>query len=180
MRNVVSPSVLFFLLMLLCVSCETQLKNEKSVNKSESRKELKKRFSEAVQGIPLTIPLIEESDPSLFLMPVSNGDDSLRVDRLYLVDTRGEKFDFERDVYRIDSVDRMCIVEDSMFRTIAFVSNIHDYKKRKYVINAFMFYDILQIKDNQWDYPSALKLPVTVRPATPKEIREAYGRSSED
>lgn len=173
MRNVVNLSVLFFLLMLVCMSCETQ-KNEKSAkSKAESRKELKKRFSEAVQGIPLTIPLIEESDPSLFLMPVSNGDDSLRVDRLYLVDTTGEKFDFERDVYRIDSVDRMCIVEDSMFRTIAFVSNKH--KKSKYAINGVMFYEMMQIKDNQWDYPSALKLPVTVRAATPKEIREAYG-----
>lgn len=173
MRNVVNQSVLFFLLMLVCMSCETQ-KNEKSAkSKAESRKELKKRFSEAVQGIPLTIPLIEESDPSLFLMPVSNGDDSLRVDRLYLVDTTGEKFDFERDIYSIDSVDRMCIVEDSMFRSIAFVSNKH--KKSKYAINGVMFYEMMQIKDNQWDYPSALKLPVTVRAATPKEIREVYG-----
>lgn len=172
MRNVVNISVLFFLLLVFCVSCETQLKKYVK-SKAESRKELEKQFSEAVQGIPLVTPLIGESSPCLFLMPVSNDDDNLRVDRLYLVDTTGEKFDFERDIYSIDSVDRMCIVEDSMFRSIAFVSNKH--KKSKYAINGVMFYEMMQIKDNQWDYPSALKLPVTVRAATPKEIREAYG-----
>lgn len=159
MRNVVNISVLFFLLLVFCVSCETQLKKYVK-SKAESRKELEKQFSEAVQGIPLVTPLIGESSPCLFLMPVSNDDDSLRVDRLYLVDTTGEKFDFERDIYEIKHIERIDETENSSCKYIAVVSNIQDKTQHEYEIDGFMYNQIWKINNGKWDYPSAIKIPV--------------------
>ena len=76
----------FFLFVLLCTSCETQFKNEESITipMADSRKQTEIRFAQAIQGIPLVIPLPEESDPTLFLMPVSNDKDILKIACKYM------------------------------------------------------------------------------------------------
>jgi len=66
-----------------------------------SRKHTEAKFIQAIQGIPLIIPLPKESDPTLFLMPVLNSEKVRRVDRLYLVDCMQDGFRFDRDIYEI-------------------------------------------------------------------------------
>ena len=53
-------------------------------------------------GTPLVVPLLEESDPGLFLIPIATGD-SLTVDALYLADATGTMFDIN-NLYPIKSV----------------------------------------------------------------------------
>lgn len=152
----------FFLFVLLCTSCETQFKNEESITipMADSRKQTEIRFAQAIQGIPLVIPLPEESDPTLFLMPVSNDKDILKIDRLYLVDSTGEEFDFERDIYEIKHIERIDETENSSCKYIAVVSNIQDKTQHEYEIDGFMYHKIWKINNGKWDYPSAIKIPV--------------------
>lgn len=170
---------LFFLIVILCIGCEMQQKKDKPahMSKYEAYSQARERFSQAVQGNPLVVPLIEESDPSLILMPVSNDTSNFKVDRLYLVDTTREKFDYARDIYNIDSFERICISpEDSLFRTRAYVSNVHDKKYHMFSINGYMYKEILKIYNGKWDYPPATIIPINERVATEEEIREVFSR----
>ena len=152
----------FFLFVLLCASCETQFKNEESITipKADSRKQTEIRFIQAIQGIPLVIPLPEESDPTLFLMPASNDNNILKVDKMYLVDSTREKFVFERDIYEIKHIERIDETENSSCKYIAVVSNIQDKTQHEYEIDGFMYHQIWKINHGEWDYPSAIKIPV--------------------
>lgn len=152
----------FFLFVLLCTSCETQFKKEESITipKADSRKQTEIRFIQAIQGIPLVIPQPEESDPTLFLMPASNDNNILKVDKMYLVDSTREKFVFERDIYEIKHIERIDEKEDSSCKYIAVVSNILDKTQHEYEIDGFMYHQIWKINDGEWDYPSAIKIPI--------------------
>ena len=152
----------FFLFVLFCTSCETQFRNEESINipKVDSRKQTEIRFAQAIQGIPLVTPLPEESDPTLFLMPVSNDNDTLKIDRLYLVDSTREEFVFERDIYEMKHIERIGETEDSSCKYIAVVSNILDKTQHEYEIDGYMYHLIWKINNGEWDYPSALKISV--------------------
>ena len=167
---------LFFLLILLFVSCGTPLNNERPVNepKADSRTQTEIRFAQAIQGIPLVIPLPEESDSTLFLMPASNDNNILKVDKLYLVDSTREKFVFERDIYEIKHIERIDETEDSSCKYIAVVSNVLDKTQHEYEINGYMYHLIWKINNGKWDYPSAIKIPIMVRSSTTKEIREDF------
>jgi hypothetical protein len=166
---------LFFFLTFL-FSCKRQLTNEKkSVYQSKviSHKELENRLRQTIHGIPLGgIPILEKSTPALFLMPVSNTPDSL-VEKVYLIDGTRDDFLFERDFYKIICIGRSN-AEDSIYKNMAFVSNVRYKTLHLFEIDGFMYHQIMKINKGEWDdYPTAVKIPAFVRSATTNELREA-------
>jgi hypothetical protein len=145
------------ILMLLGISSEAQSIKKEALNDSSvyiSHKQTEIKFTQAIQGTPLVIPLPEESDPTLFLMPVSDNDTIPTVDRLYIVDGTREKFSFERDIYKVDRIER---TEETIK---AVVSSIYDGNERKYEIDGFLFHEIWLINSDKWEYSSNIKIPV--------------------
>lgn len=149
-------------LMFLSISCEKQSISEKSLDNSSvsSRKQTEDKFIQTIHGTPLIIPLPAESDPTLFLMPVSDSKDVLRVDRLYLVDCLQDKFRFERDIYEILWVVRMNETEESAIKYIAVVSSIITGTQHEYEIDGFMMHQIWKINNDKWKYKSNIKIPI--------------------
>lgn len=98
-------------------------------------------------GTPLRVPLIELSDPALFLVPVAERD-SLAVDALYLADARGKTFSVN-NVYPIK-----CVVynqnDDEPYRLT--VSD-KDGRTKTYVIDSFMYHELRKIMDDDYQWP---------------------------
>lgn len=142
--------------MLLGINCKAQSIKNEALNDSSvyiSHKQRRMKFAQAVQGTPLVIPRPEESDPTLFLMPVSNNDTIPTVDRVYLVDATRDTFSFERDIYKIIRIERS---EESI---IAVVSSVYDNRKYQFEIDGFLFHEIWLINKNKWKHPSNIKIP---------------------
>lgn len=142
----------------------TQTESEKTKEKSDKQslaryyKQLEKSFSEAVDGIPLSYPLVEMSDPSLFLMPVAD-DSTMHVQRLYLIDsTHG--FSYDHSIYSLDSIYYYIDAEEPLR---AIVSRM-DGLKTSFIIDGFMYHKIIQINKNN-EYSSNLVIPVIKIPA---------------
>lgn len=154
--------ILILFLVLLGISCETQYNTENPKDNSleKSIKQTETRFSQAIHGIPLVIPLPEESDPTLFLMPVSNDKTDLSVDRIYLVDCLQEEFVFERDIYKINYIERINETEESSVKYIAVVSSIENGSLYEYEIDAFTYHQIRKINSNTWEYKSNITIPI--------------------
>jgi len=145
------------ILMLLCIGSKAQSIKIEALNDSSvyiSHKQTEMKFAQAIHGTPLVIPLPEESDPTLFLMPVSDNDTIPTVDRLYLVDGTRMKFCFERDIYTVDRIER---TEESI---IAVVSSTYGGSKHNYEIDGFLFHEICLINSDKWKCPSNIKIPV--------------------
>lgn len=122
-------------------------------------------LSQAVNGIPLSIPLFWLSDPTYFLMPVSNSQskDSLAVDRVYIVDaTHPESFDYSC-IYAVDSL--KIYNEEIGCNYVAVVHGLNDktLKRFEIEIDGFMFHQIYRkINKNLYDYPSKVKVPLKI------------------
>ena len=146
-----------FFLMLLTLNAKAQLNHQEVLKDSslqESLKQTKMMFTRAIQGYPVVVPLPQESDSTIFLMPVSDCDTVPKVDRLYLVDnTRGD-FSFERDIYMVHKIERT----DNTI--IAMVTNVCDGKVCKIEIDDFLLHEIRLINRGKWKYPSNIKIPV--------------------
>lgn len=169
-------TVLFLLLILVGTSsCDTQLKKEdsKKTSLAEFHKEKENQIRQAIQGVPFVIPLPEESDPGLFLMPASNSNDSLKVDRLYLIDGTRDDFVFERDIYEIKCIERTNVAEDSTYKNKALVLNVRYKTPHLFEIDGLMYHQIMKINKGEWDYPTAIKIPAVLRSATTNEVKEA-------
>lgn len=122
-------------------------------------------LSQAVNGLPLSIPLFWLSDPAYFLMPVSNSQskDSLAVDRIYIVDaTHPESFDYN-SIYGVDSL--KIYNEEIGCNYAAVVHGLNDktLKRFEIVIDGFMFHQIYRkINRNLYDYPSRVQVPLKI------------------
>ena len=99
-------------------------------------------------GTPLRVPLIEESDRTLFLVPVAEGD-SLKVDVLYLADARGTSFDVINNLYLIK-----CVIyspnDDEPYRLIV---RDKDGSTKTYVIDSFMYHELWKVMDDDYQWP---------------------------
>lgn len=94
-----------FLLLIACITLFAC--NEVEVNKP-SRKEIEETESalrRATGGSPLVIPFIEESDPSIFVIPVSDSNTNM-VEKVYILDARSGKVNYSNDIYELDSIVR--------------------------------------------------------------------------
>ena len=149
----------YFLLVLLC-SCNEQIVFDKEEmrmdeNSNTSIKEVERKFSKAIHGIPLIIPLPEESDPTLSLMPVSEYKDNPEIDRLYLVDETQDEFCFERDIYEINYV--IVMTEEAKYTAV--VSSLADDTQQEFDIDQFMLNDLYMFKTDKW-LKSNLNTPI--------------------
>ncbi len=97
-------------------------------------------------GTPLRVPLIEESDRTLFLVPIAKGD-SLTVDALYLADATGKTFDLS-NLYPIKSVIYCPNVNEPYRLTVS----DKDGSTKTYVIDSFMYHELrkIMVDDYQW------------------------------
>lgn len=147
---------------LLFIGCEGKSDNNEPVSALNNGpcKQTEIRFTQAVKGTPLIIPLPEQSDPTLFLMPVSNNKDTLRVDRLYLVDCTQKEFIYERDIYMINEIKKVNDVKDSIVKFIATVTSDKDASQHEYEIDGYTYHQIRKINNGTWDYKSNIKIPV--------------------
>ena len=142
------------------MSCFAQERNIEEAVVYKSRKQTEMEFAQSIQGTPLVIPLVRESDKSLFLMPVANDSTIRRVDRLYLVDSTQDDFIYERDIYRVDSIVKKNV--DSLYSTYyAVVSNIKDGINKEYELDGYMYHQIRKINDNKYEYKSNIKIKIT-------------------
>lgn len=133
----------------------------KKTSLAESRKETELKFAQTVQGTPLIIPFIEESDHSLFLMPVANDKKDPKIDRIYLVDSKQDEFIFERDVYKINYI-KKAIDETKAVSVhfIAVVSRVKDGTQHEYEIDSYTYLQIKKMCDSKWEYKSNIKIPI--------------------
>lgn len=113
-------------------------------------------FSKALNGTPLSIPYLEESDSAYFLIPVSDDDKKLCIDRLYFVDGTQKKFDYDRDIYQIDSIRK----KNGTYYVM--VSRIKSKVKKEFEIDGLLLHDIYNINKNKADYKSNICIPIIV------------------
>lgn len=151
---------IFFLLLFTFfkMSCYAQ---ERTIGEpvSKSRKQTEMEFAKSIQGVPLVIPLVAESDKTLFLMPVANDSITRRVDRLYLVDSTQDDFIYERDIYQVDCVKKNVDSDHSTYYVV--VSSIKDGIYKEYEIDGYMYHQIRKINDNEYEYyKSNIKIPI--------------------
>ena len=135
-----------------------------------SRRQTELNFTRSVNGIPLVIPLIEESSPSLFLMPVAT-DTSMCIQKLYIVDSTQKfrfGFNYDRDVFSVDSV-YYYIDEEEPWIVVA---SGKDGTKKKFSIDGFTYRDIVLINKNEYRCPLSLVIPVIKIPKAPKEMEQ--------
>ena len=104
-------------------------------------------------GVPLIIPLLEESHPGLFLVPVAERD-SLAVDALYLADATGTMFDIN-NLYPIKSV----IYSPNGDEPYRLLVTDKDGSTKTYVIDAWMFRELKRIMNNDYQWPVNCHLP---------------------
>lgn len=100
---------LFFLSFVLlgCRNLAYEYEVEEPKTALESSRLLRFRFAQAVHGTPLEVPLLYESDSSVFIMPVSYDKENIKIDRFYLVDyTNRNAFSFEDDIYLINRIEK--------------------------------------------------------------------------
>lgn len=142
------------------LSAQTENAKELSDKQSLAKyyRQVKKNFSEAVDGIPLSYPLIEKSDPALFLMPVAD-DSAMHVQRLYLIDATND-FTYDRSIYSLDSVYYNIDAEEPL---MAIVSR-KDGLRTSFIIDGFMYHTIIQISKNKYEFPSNIAIPI-IKPA---------------
>lgn len=140
---------LILIIMLCFLGCKT------SSSDSHRRRQIEKELTEALNGTLLAIPLYNESTlPALFLIPVSNDDIDLRVDRLYILNAGVNGVDLNRDVFRIDSV----IIDENIY---AFGTN-HKMEliKKKFEIDGYDYNIIQKINTGTYEHESNIKIPV--------------------
>ena len=126
----------------------------KSEELDQSRRNTEIMFVEATKSIPLVIPLIYESDPGVFIMPVAF-DSTMRVDCIYLVDHLNPDFICNRDIYKIDSL--LYYVDDTErpYRVVVSRDNIH----KTYIIDSFQFYEIRKINRKTYEFTANTTIP---------------------
>ena len=129
-------------------------KEVSSIQTSSKRKQLTSLFAKAVNGTPLSIPLAEDSDPTYFLIPVSNDNKNLCIDRLYFVDGTQKKFDYDRDIYQINSIKKRNNAHYAM------VTRIKSKVKREFEIDGFLVHEIYMISKNKAKYKSNITIPI--------------------
>lgn len=151
----------FFLLVLLCVSCNEYNCEEPLTEYKDSCELAEAKLTEAIHdGTPLVIPLYSSAPPTLFLIPVSDDKDKLEVDRLYLLEYDGNARHFERNLYKIDEIVR--IVDDET-RNIAVVTNIMDGTPNEFEIDNFMMRKLRMINDDKWEHKSNINIPIVCK-----------------
>lgn len=104
-------------------------------------------------GTPLRVPLLEESDAGLFIVPIATGD-SLAVDALYLADATGTTFDIN-NLYPIISV-IYSPNDDEPYRLIV---TDKDGGIKAFYIDSFMFRELRKIMNNDYKWPVNCHLP---------------------
>lgn len=104
-------------------------------------------------GTPLVVPLLEESDPRLFLVPTATGD-SLAVDALYLADATGKTFDIN-NLYPIKGV----IYSPNDDEPYRLTVSDKDGSIKSYYIDSFMFHELRRIINNDYKWPVNCHLP---------------------
>lgn len=125
-------------------------------------------YKTATNSIPLILPLIYQSDHSIFLMPVAF-DSTLHVDCIYLIDYSDSiaEFDSNRDLYRIDTL-KHYVDEENPYQVIVSRGDI----QKTYKISGFQFREIRLINQNAYMYPVNNKIPeVIIRKS--KRIKQA-------
>ena len=159
--DTIMKKIIIILLSIISFTAKAQKEpTNKTLTLAESRKKTEIGLSQAIQGTPLVIPLPEESDPTLFLMPVSNDKSNLVIDRLYLIDGTQEVFIFDRDIYQIKCVKR--IYEDKNFylKYIVIATSNKRNTQHEFEIDGYMYHQIWKINNEKWEYPSNIKIPV--------------------
>ena len=137
---------------------------------AQSRKQTEMNFSRSVNGIPLVIPLIEESSPSLYLIPVAT-DTSMHIKKLYIADSSQKfrfGFNYDRDVFSVDSVYYFIDREEPWI----VIASRKDGTKKSFSIDSFTYRDIVLINKNEYRCPSSLVIPIIKIPKAPKEMEQ--------
>lgn len=135
--------------IVLTVGGKIGISDQNVLSKSRIKTE---RLFQAL-GTPLRVPLIEESDCTLFLVPIATGE-SLAVGALYLADATGTTFDIN-NLYPIRSV-IYSPNDDEPYRLI--VSD-KDGTTKTYVIDVWLFRELKQIMNNDYQWPVNCHLP---------------------
>lgn len=144
----------FIILAMIALSVQAQ---EDSEELRKQRTETEAAFTKAVKGIPLAIPLWQESSPSLFLMPVCFTDSVRVIEKLYLVDATTNEFSYENDIYEVLEIRHYI---DKIGYT-ALVKRISDKEVKEYEINSYMYRQIIHMNEGRWqDYNSRIKIPI--------------------
>lgn len=140
---------------IVCSTCIVQAQSNDDEILREQREQTISNFRRAVEGDPITVPLYMESDPTWFLMPVSNDSVNLCVDRVYLVDGTKNLVDFERDIYHLDSIK---VIERTY---LACISGIKNHETREVEIDGYMYRLIQKINNNEYEgIPSSIRIPI--------------------
>lgn len=85
----------------ILIACSSEGENKPPTRKERIR-QTESALRRATGGSPLVIPIIAESDPGLFVIPVTDARTELRIDRVFVLDARSEKENYS--IYELDSV----------------------------------------------------------------------------
>lgn len=117
---------------------------------------LRIRFAQVVHGTPLEVPILEKSDPSIFIMPVSDDKNNIKIDRFYLVKYTepNNGFSFEDDIYLINRIEIINESDDTI-KYVAVVNSIRDNQLHRFEIDWFEYQKMWR-----WKCPYTIKLPI--------------------
>lgn len=125
---------------------QVETKRVKKNYKQVDVKKLEEDYRKAVNGYPLVLPLIDCSDPVIYIVPVSV--DSIAIDKVYLVDGTRDKFNYSHDVYHIHAVMRLFWGKEMIYTVMA--SNRYAIKIIE--ISSYEFHEIKQLNSNMWGH----------------------------
>ena len=126
----------------------------------EQRKQTEENFKRVLDGgMPLVIPLWQESAPAVFLMPVSYTPQDSIIDRLCLVDATNGFVDYTQDIYVVDSI----FYYPDAYDYIAFCCGLNNKVITTYHISSYLYHVIKKINKgvHEWpSFPSHIKIPI--------------------
>ena len=97
--------------VIICSCCtnEAEVKNQtvRELTREELIRETERELGAATHAVVLSIPILNECDPQIHLIPVIPTEDSKTIERIYVLDARDttRQVNMSRDLYVLDSID---------------------------------------------------------------------------
>lgn len=95
------------IMVIICCSCsneaEVKQQTDRKLTREEKIADIERQLASATHGIPLSIPILDECDPQIHLIPVT---ENYKTIRIYLLDARDStrQVNMTRDLFLLDSL----------------------------------------------------------------------------
>lgn len=105
------------IMVIICCSCctneaEVKQQTDRKLTRKEKIADIERQLASATHGIPLSIPILDESGPAIHLIPVT--ENYKTIERIYVLDASDStrQVNMSRDLFLLDSL----IINDYSYR----------------------------------------------------------------